>query len=173
MHKIDITIARLRLLLAEIGGRMEALANTRHQYQEQIAHLVNLTVHGEAGVDRALSMLLDIDTRMEQLGRQEHYLETIRARARRELDSLQLTKLVEETRARLTTLRQRQAQLQERPPAPQALPEDRTEGARARYEGSGAQNIQDDLIGLEREIRRLEALIADASGAAAKSLSAG
>ncbi len=172
MHKIDITIARLRLLLAEIGGRMEALANTRHQYQEQIAHLVNLTVHGEAGVDRALSMLLDVDARMEQLGRQEHYLETIRARARRELDSLQLTKLVEETRAQLATLRQRQGHLRTQRTAAQGLPGDSSDGARASRDGSDSRNVQDDPVLLEREIHRLEALIADASGAAAKSLSA-
>ncbi len=153
---------------------MEALANTRHQYQEQIAHLVDLTVHGEAGVDRALSMLLDIDTRMEQLGRQEHYLETIRTRARRELDSLQLTKLVEETRAQLATLRQRQAPLRTQRTAAQGMPEDLPAGVGTGVscEGNGAQNAQDDPVWLEHEIRRLEAIIADASGAAAKSLSA-
>ena len=105
MHKLDLTIARLKLLLADVGAKRDALAATRHQYQDQIARLVTFAVHEDAGVDRALAMMMEVDARLQELVRQERYLEAIRAKAQYELESLQLTKLIEETRAQLAILR--------------------------------------------------------------------
>ena len=146
MHKLDLNIARLKLLLADVGAKREALAATRRQYQDQIARLVSFAVHEDAGVDRTVAMMMEVDARLQELARQEHYLESIRAKAHYELESLQLTKLIEETRAQLAVLRQRAAQ------------HDDGESDPARIAG---------------EIRRLEEVIAEASGAAAKSISAG
>ena len=149
MHKLDLTIARLKLLLADVGAKREALAATRRQYQDQIARLVTFTVHQDAGVDRTLAMMMEVDARLQELVRQEHYLEAIRAKAQYELESLQLTKLIEETRAQLTVLRQRQ-----------------------REAGTRHHDGDSDPAWLAGEIRRLEEVIAEASGAAAKSISA-
>ncbi len=148
MHKLDLSIARLKLLLAEIGGKRDALSATRHQYQEQIDRLISFTIHENASVDRSLAMVMDVDARLQELSRQEHYLEVIRATAQRELDSLRLTKLVEETRAQLALLRRQR--------------EEESDGALV----TGAAAIA-------AEIRRLEEIIATASGAAARSISAG
>src|SRR5438067_11824390 len=106
MHKLDLTIARLKLLLADVGAKREALAATRQQYQDQIARLVTFAVHEDAGVDRTLAMMIEVDARLQDLVRQERYLEAIRAKAHYELESLQLTKLIEETPTRLAGLRQ-------------------------------------------------------------------
>ena len=149
MHKLDLNIARLKLLLADVGAKREALAATRRQYQDQIARLVTFTVHQDAGVDRTLAMMMEVDARLQELVRQEHYLEAIRARAQYELESLQLTKLIEETRAQLAILRQRQGQA-----------------------GAHHNDGEADPAWLAGEIRRLEEVIAEASGAAAKSISA-
>lgn len=145
MHKLDLTIVRLKLLLAEVNAKREALAAMRRQYDDQIRRLVDVTVYEDSNVDRSLGMMMDVDARLQELGRQEHYLEIVRSKARHELDSLQLTKLVEETRAQLALLRQRQAEA-------------------GTGEGVGADIVQ--------EIRRLEDIITAASGAAVKSISA-
>ena len=108
MHKLDLNIARLKLLLADVAAKREALAATRQQYQDQIARLVSFTIHEDAAVDRTLAMMMDVDVRLQELSRQEYYLDLVRAKAQRELDSLLLTKLIEETRAQLAILRQRQ-----------------------------------------------------------------
>jgi hypothetical protein len=149
MHKLDLTIARLKLLLADVGAKRAALAATRQQYRDQIARLVSFAVHEDAGVDRTLAMMMEVDARLQELLRQEHYLEAIRAKAQYELESLQLTKLIEETRAQLAVLRQRQRD------------------AGTRNEG------ELDPAWIASEIRRLEEVIAEASGAAAKSISSG
>jgi hypothetical protein len=148
MHKLDLTISRLKLLLAEINGKREALAATRYQYQEQVTRLVRFAVHDDGGVDRTLAMMMDVDARLQELSRQEQYLNTIRDAAQRELDSLQLTKLVEEARAQLTVLR-----------------------ARQEVQAADPDNAASDPAWIDNEIRRLEEVIAQASGAAAKSIS--
>src|SRR5438128_39806 len=105
MHKLDFTISRLRLLLADVAGKQEQLQAMRRQFVEQQARIVSFTVHEDGSVDRALSMMLEIDSRLDGVDRSYKHLEAIRHKAQRELDSLLLTKLVEETRAQLTALR--------------------------------------------------------------------
>ncbi len=148
MHKLDLNIVRLKLLLAEVNAKRETLTATRRQYEDQINRLVDITIHEDSGVDRTLGMMLDVDTRLQEVARQQHYLELVRDKARRELDSLQLTKLIEETRAQLALLRQRQ----------------REEDAAARADEEGIDHVA-------QEIRRLEEIITVASGVAAKSIS--
>ncbi len=148
MHKLDLNIVRLKLLLAEVNAKRDSLAATRRQYEDQINRLVDVTVHEDSGVDRTLGMMMDVDARLQEAARQQHYLEQVRSKAQHELDSLQLTKLIEETRAQLSLLLQRQRE---------------EEPARRSQEGGS------DWIA--REIRRLEDIITAASGAAAKSIS--
>jgi hypothetical protein len=148
MHKLDLNIVRLKLLLAEVNAKRETLTATRRQYEDQINRLIDITIHEDSGVDRTLGMMLDVDTRLQEVARQQHYLELVGDKARRELDSLQLTKLIEETRAQLALLRQRQ----------------REEDAAARADEEGIDRVA-------QEIRRLEEIITVASGVAAKSIS--
>lgn len=148
MHKLDLNIVRLKLLLAEVNAKRETLTATQRQYEDQINRLVDITIHEDSGVDRTLGMMLDVDARLQELTRQQHYLELVGDKARRELDSLQLTKLIEETRAQLALLRQRQ----------------REEDAAARADEDGVDRVA-------QEIRRLEEIITVASGVAAKSIS--
>ena len=148
MHKLDLNIVRLKLLLAEVNAKRETLTATRRQYEDQINRLVDITIHEDSGVDRTLGMILDVDTRLQEVARQQHYLELVGDKARRELDSLQLTKLIEETRAQLALLRQRQ----------------REEDTNARVDEEGVDHVA-------QEIRRLEEIITVASGVAVKSIS--
>ena len=147
MHKLDLSIARLSMLLAEVNGKREALMATRHQYEEQIKRLISFAVHEDGGVDRTLTMLIDVDMRLQELDRQDRYLSTIRSTAQRELDSLRLTKVIEEARAQIAALRS---------------------GAGAHDEDAGQAR---DPLWVAGEIRRLESVIAEASGAAARAIS--
>jgi hypothetical protein len=156
MHKLDLTISRLRLLLADVAARQEQLRAMRHQFLDQQSRIVGFTVHEDGSVDRALSMMLEIDGRLEGVDRSYQHLEAIRSKAQRELDSLLLTKLVEETRAKLATLRAQLSQHHADPQRPALL-----------VDGRGTVA---DEVWLAAEIRRLEQVIEEASGAAAKSL---
>ncbi len=147
MHKLDLNIVRLKLLLAEVNAKRDALSAVRQQYEDQINRLLDVTVHEDSGVDRTLAMMMDVDARLQELARQQHYLELVRSKAQHELDSLQLTKLIEETRAQLSVLLQRQRE---------EVPERRANGG---------------IDWIAQEVRRLEDIITVASGAAAKSIS--
>ena len=90
MHKLDLTIARLRLLLADITAKQEQFVAMRRQFAEQQARIVSFTVHEDGSVDRALSMMLEIDSRLDTVERSHRHLEAMRQKAQRELDSLLL-----------------------------------------------------------------------------------
>ncbi len=156
MHKIDLIISRLRLLLAELTAKQEQLQAMRRQFSEQQARIVNVTIHEDGSVDRALSMMLEIDGRLDHVDRSYTHLEAIRQKAQRELDSLLLTKIVEEARTQMTALRAQQLMRQTGAPAPAIATDDK--GAPA------------DDGWIAAEIHRLELVIEEASGAAAKSL---
>ncbi|GAC1405171.1 MAG: hypothetical protein NVSMB65_20930 [Chloroflexota bacterium] len=157
MHKLDLTISRLRLLLADVANKQEGLQAMRRQFLEQQARIVSFTVHDDGSVDRALSMMLEIDGRLDGVERSSRHLEAIRQKAQRDLDSLLLTKLVEETRARLVALR---AHLDRYHAGPRPS---------VKVQIDAAGTLADEAW-LVTEIRRCEAIIAEASGAAAKSL---
>jgi hypothetical protein len=156
MHKLDLTIARLRLLLADITAKQEQFVAMRRQFVEQQARIVSFTVHEDGSVDRALSMMLEIDSRLDAVDRSHRHLEAMRQKAQRELDSLLLTKIVEEARAQINALKAQQAV---RAANPQV--------AAVHVDAQG--NVADDAW-FAGEIRRLELVIHEASGAAAKSL---
>ena len=77
MHKLDLNIVRLKLLLAEVNAKRETLTATQRQYEDQINRLVDITIHEDSGVDRTLGMMLDVDTRLQEVARQQHYLELV------------------------------------------------------------------------------------------------
>jgi hypothetical protein len=104
LQKIDIAIARLRLLLADLSAREASLDAQRRTAREQQRKLVQFSLYGDATLDSVLSMLADVDERQqscEALGRSLH---AIRQRAENELESLQLTKGIEAARVQLAQL---------------------------------------------------------------------
>ncbi len=153
MHKIDLIIARLRMLLADLKAKQEQLQAMRRQFIEQQERIVSFTVHEDGSVDRALSMMLEIDGRLENVQRSYEHMEKIRQKAQRELDSLILTKIVDEARAQLTALQVQKALLAANPHA---------------LSGGGHPVPDDEWVAME--IRRLELVIHEASGAAVKSI---
>jgi hypothetical protein len=104
LKKLDLTIARLRLLLADVTARETALDAQRRTYNEQREKLVVFSLYGDSSLDSALQMLADVGERLEHVEATARSLAAIRRRAESELESLQLTKGIEEAKALLTQL---------------------------------------------------------------------
>jgi hypothetical protein len=145
LKKIDITIARLRLLLAEVKAREASLEDQRRTAHDQRNKLVTFSIYGDATLDSVLAMLADVEERLAHVEAKGRSLTAVRKRAELELESLQLTKGIEEAKALMHELQARQAAPID---APDAL---------------SATEIQ-------AEIARLQALINEASEQAAKSI---
>jgi hypothetical protein len=145
LKKIDITIARLRLLLADVTARESALEQQRRTFQEQHNKLITFSMYGDSSLDTALAMLGDVQERLAGLDGTARSLAGIRKRAEIELESLQLTKGIEEAKVLLQALQ-----------AKQAGPSDATDAL------SPAE--------IQAEIARLRSLINEASERAAKNI---
>ena len=145
LKKIDLTIARLRLLLADVTARGTALQEQRRTCAEQHNKLVTFSLYGDSSLDSVLAMLGDVQERLSHIEATARALAAIRQRAENELESLQLTKGIEEAKVLLNELQARQAAP---PDAADAL--------------SPAE--------IQAEIMRLRTLINEASEQAAKNL---
>jgi len=142
LKKIDITIARLRLLLADISSRERGLEDQRRVCREQQNKLITFSMYGDSSLDSVLAMLGDVQERLSAIEAKGQSLAAIRKRAEFELESLQLTKGIEEAKVLLHQLQ-----------AKQAAPGD----------GLSADDIQ-------AEIDRLQSLINEASERAAQNI---
>src|SRR5215471_8703648 len=109
LKKIDITIARLRLLLADVSARERGLEDQRRIFREQHNKLVTFSMYGDSSLDSVLAMLADVQERLDSLNTTSNSLAAIRKRAEFELESLQLTKGIEEAKVLLQDLQARQA----------------------------------------------------------------
>ncbi len=145
LKKLDLTIARLRLLLADVTAREANLDGQRRTFQDQRDKLVTFGLYGDSTLDSVLGMLNDVEDRLDLVERTSHQLLAIRRRAEAELESLQITKGIEEAKVLL-------AQLQASQTASQELP--------------GHLSRED----VSAEIARLQTLINEASERAARSI---
>jgi len=145
LKKIDLTIARLRLLLADVTAREAAIEEQRRTCREQHNKLVTFSLYGDSSLDSALAMLADVQERLTHVDATAKSLGAIRRRAEHELESLQLTKGIEEAKVVLHQLQ-----------AKQAAPTD------------AADALSPDEI--QAEIDRLQSLINEASERAARNI---
>lgn len=145
LKKIDLTIARLRLLLADVTAREAKLEDQRRTCREQHHKLVTFSLYGDSSLDSVLTMLAEVQERLNGLDARAASLVAVRTRAENELESLQLTKGIEEAKVLLSQLQARQAE-----------PSD------------SADALSPDEI--QAEIRRLRALINEASERAAQNI---
>jgi hypothetical protein len=145
LKKIDITIARLRLLLADVSSRERGLEDQRRVCREQQNKLVTFSMYGDSSLDSVLTMLADVQERLNHIESTSQSLAAIRKRAEFELESLQLTKGIEEAKVLLQELQAKQA---------------------GPVDGSEALSPQE----IQAEIARLQALINEASERAAQNI---
>jgi hypothetical protein len=144
VQTLDVMIARLRLMLADIAAKETQLQGLCRQYREQRNKVVGYCLYSESTLESSLGLLGDIAERLRDTELMLENLMLIRRRAESELESLQLTKGVEQAKSELANLIRRQADAGAAPAADQA--------------------------GVTEEIRRLQALINEASDRAARTL---
>ena len=147
LKKIDLTIARLRLLLADVTAREAALEEQRRTCRDQHNKLITFSLYGDSTLDSVLAMLADVQERLDSVEARARSLTAIRKRAENELESLQLTKGIEEAKTVLLQLQARQASGFD--PADALSPEE-----------------------VQAEIARLQQLINEASERAARNIEA-
>jgi hypothetical protein len=146
VQKIDVTIARLRLLLADITAKEQQYAGVRQQFRDQLRRAIDYSIYGDGSLEGTLGLMAEIQQRIATSEGTLRDLGLIRARAERELESLQLTKRIEAAKAELRQLLVRQAELQQ----------------------AGALAVTSDL--LAEQIRQLQQQINEASEQAARTL---
>ena len=142
MQTLDAMIARMRLLLADVAAKEARLEALRQQYREQRTKVIGYTLYSETRLETCLGLMGDIAQRLRETEGTLEHLAMIRRKAQSELESLQLTRGVEQAKAELAALLRRQSDDGGTPP-----PSDVAE-----------------------EIRRLQNLINEASERAARSI---
>src|SRR3979411_74732 len=80
LKKIDLTIARLRLLLADVTAREAAIEEQRRTCREQHNKLVTFSLYGDSSLDSALAMLADVQERLTHVDATAKSLGAIRRR---------------------------------------------------------------------------------------------
>ena len=113
MQKIDVTIAKLRLLLADVLAKEQDLTALRLQFRDQLRKAVDYSVYGDASLSGTLGLMSEIQQRIGSTEAALRDLQLVRARAERELESLQLTKRIEAAKAELRDLLARQVELEQ------------------------------------------------------------
>jgi hypothetical protein len=111
VQKIDVTIAKLRLLLADVSAKERQYTAVRQQSRDQLRRSVDFSVYGDAPLEASLSLMDEIQQRIVDAEATLRNLELIRTRAGRELESLQITKRIEGAKAELRKLLDQQAEL--------------------------------------------------------------
>ena len=113
MQKIDVTIARLRLLLADVTAKEDQYGVMRQQFRDQLRRAVEFSVYGDTSLDGTLGLMNEVQQRIAQVEATLRDLQLVRAKAERELESLQLTKRIEAAKKELQDLLARQAELEQ------------------------------------------------------------
>lgn len=146
MQKIDVTIAKLRLLLADVSAKEQQYTGVRQQFRDQLRRAIEYSVYGDGSLDGTLGLMAEIQQRIASAEGTLRDLGLVRARAERELESLQLTKRIEAAKAELRQLMARQTELEQ----------------------GGAQVLTDEPLG--EQIRQLRQQINEASEQAARTI---
>jgi hypothetical protein len=156
VNQVDVSIARLRLFLADIDRRERDLRTLRRQFREQMERVITFALYREPSVEQTLTMMGDVDQRGQTVEQSLQYLGHLRARVEAELESLQLTKGIEAAKLELAELEARRAEV-----AAAGLDE-----AAGPQDADGTPTLEE----LTAEIRRLQALINEASERAVQTL---
>ena len=117
MQQLDLAISRLRLLLADVEARLQSAIEAERQSSEQLRHVVARSLYAETSLEAVLTMMADIEERRDSSAVRRRHLEMIRAAVAAELESLQLTRGVEQAKKELSNLQKEVAQLEQQAPA--------------------------------------------------------
>lgn len=100
-------ISRLRFLLAAIKGKEEELENLGRQFQRQLERTPAQSIHGGHSLEATLSIMAEVQERLDNVEMVRTHLAAIKARAQSELQALDLTDKIEQAKAELASLKTR------------------------------------------------------------------
>ena len=106
MNELERMLAKVRLLLAEIRSEEGLLQGQREQFRSQLARLPSLPLY-RSDLHACLAAMADIEDKLAHAERRLGHLAAVKKRAQEELESLELTKIIEEAKAELAALRAR------------------------------------------------------------------
>ena len=175
MPELEKRIGLLRLLLADVEGKQAQVSEMEAQYKGQLSRIVDFVIHREGDVGNALSLMAEVQSKLDEAAQTGTHLNMIHERAAVELDVLILTKRVSEARSQLAELESRQQELADRL---SGLPVAGPERVAAADAGAGDQaedfaKIQAEVDDVSHEITRLHDLITEASERAARTIQGG
>lgn len=170
MQELDKRLGLLRLLLADIRGKQGQLAEMEGQYRAQLSRIVEFVVYREGDVANALSLMAEVQSKLDEVERSVVHLAMIYKGALAELNVLTVTKQVADARTQLAELEQRQRDLASR-----------LEHLSGQLDQAGAdverpiedvRVVQSEVADVQGEIARLNDLITEASEQAARMIQA-
>jgi len=113
VQKIDVTIAKLRLLLADVTAKEAQYTAVRQQFRDQLRKAVEYSIYGDSSLEGTLGLMAEIQQRITDAEGTLRDLDLIRKRAERELESLTLTRRIEAAKTELQQLLNRQTELEQ------------------------------------------------------------
>ncbi len=105
MPEMQKAITKLRFLLASLKGKDEELEGLNRQFRRQLERAASHAIRGDNSLDSTLSVLDEIQKRLDNVERTRRHLDSIKARAQDELRALELTAKIEQAKTELATLR--------------------------------------------------------------------
>ena len=98
-------ISRLRMLLASIKGKEDELDSLVTQFERQLERAPRHAVHGGNPLENTLSIMGEIQERLDGAASARSHLNTIRRQAENELVALNITGRINEARHELSVLK--------------------------------------------------------------------
>ena len=169
MQELEKRIGLLRILLADISNKQKSLSQMESQYRSQLATAVDFVVYREGDVSNALSVMSEVQTKLDEVVSTLSHLEMIAARANTELEVLLLTRRVAEARSQLAELEERQQSITARL-SQQLSGVDLGQSITSPEDTATVEEIRAIYDEIEREIARLHKLITEASERAARTI---
>jgi chromosome segregation ATPase len=144
------------------------------QYRSQLNRIVDFVVYREGDVANALSLMSEVQGKLDEVTQTIDHLAMISRKATAELEVLVLTKRVADARSQLAKLQDRQQELSARLSRMSGAGEQPSELAAEADKSSSDSARLDEIRAIheeiDREISRLNDLITDASEKAAKTV---
>ena len=104
--QLQMTMAALRISLAEIRNKESQLDHLIAQFRTQLRRLPRQVVYGRTSLDASLAAMGEIEERLADALVNRRRLLAIKKTATQELESLEVVKQVDEARRSLSALRQ-------------------------------------------------------------------
>jgi predicted nucleic acid-binding Zn-ribbon protein len=171
MQELDKRIGLLRLLIADMEAKQAQLMQMGNQYRTQLSHIIEFVVYREGDVGNALSLMAEVQGKLDEVLQTSGHLDMILSKARLELEVLVLTKGVAEARSQLVSLEERQRELSSRMQHVSSPDmEDPVASRLQAFQMDDLRSLNEEVAAVAREISRLNSLITEASDRAARTI---